>query len=310
MVDLGTTISAMVVLLVTAAVGYLCARLGYIDKHVFDKLTKILLNITLPCMIVASVAALEHDDGSALVTDSFIFGFALYFGLLVLSLICNVLLRVPKHQRGEYVFMGTLTNLAFIGIPVSSALFGPQAAFIAAIFILATNLVLYSAGVVICMRLSGVSGSLDLRALFSGPLVAAIIAVGLFLLGIELPAVMVDSLNFIGNVTGPLAMMMVGYIIVSSDLQDILGEWRIYVVTILRQLVVPFVIWLALRGFMANSIVFGVFVVMFAMPVGAIVPMIAANYGLDNKLPAKGTVISTVLSFVTIPVLVALMSAF
>ncbi|MBQ9067628.1 MAG: AEC family transporter [Eggerthellaceae bacterium] len=309
MADLGTAISAMVVLLVTASVGFLAAKLGWLDDHVFSKLSKILLNITLPCMIVASVAELDQASGQSLIASSFLYGFALYFGLLVLSLACNVVLRVPKNERGEYVFMGTLTNLAFIGIPVGTALFGPQAAFIAAIFILATNLVLYSLGVVICTRLSGVEGKLDLHAMLSGPLVAAVIAVLIFVAGIQLPRPIADSLVFIGDVTAPLAMMMVGQIIAKSDLSAVLGEWRIYVVTLLRQLVVPFAIWLLLRGMVPDPLILGVFVVMFAMPVGTIVPMIAANYGLDDKLPAKGTVISTILSFATIPALVALMSS-
>lgn len=310
MADLSAAISAMVVLLVTAAVGYLATRLQWLDSGVYSKLSKILLNITLPCMIVGSVADLDHEAGAALVFDSFVFGFALYFGLLALSLACNVLLRVPQGQRGGYVFMGTLTNLAFIGIPVGTALFGPQAAFIAAIFILATNLVLYTLGVIICTRLDGVSTKIDLHVLLSGPLVGAILAVTLFLLNIQLPGVLVDTLDFIGGVTAPLAMMMVGYIIANSDLRSVVGEWRIYVVSALRQLALPLILWIVLKPFVGNQVVLGVFVVLFAMPVGTIVPMIAANYGLDDELPAKGTVISTILSFATIPVLVALMSLF
>ncbi len=308
MADLGTAIAAMVVLLATASVGFLAARLEWLDDYVFGKLSKLLLNITLPCMIVASVAELDQASGRELIAGSFFYGFALYFGLLALSLACNIVLRVPRGQRGEYVFMGTLTNLAFIGIPVGVALFGPKAAFVAAIFILATNLVLYSLGVIICTRLSGVSGSLDLRAMLSGPLVAAVIAVVLFLANVNIPGPLTDSLVFIGDVTAPLAMMMVGQIIATSDFRDVVGEWRIYIVTLMRQLVVPFLVWLLLRNVVADQMLLGMFVVMFAMPVGTIVPMIAANYGLDDKLPAKGTVISTVLSFGTIPALVALMS--
>ena len=310
MADLSTAIAAMVVLLATAAAGFVAARLGWLDDHVYAKLSKILLNITLPCMIVASVAELDPEAGGRLVAGSFAYGFALYFGLLALSLACNAVLKVPRDQRGEYVFMGTLTNLAFIGIPVGTSLFGVQAAFIASIFILATNLVLYTLGVLICTRLSGVASAIDLRMLLSGPLVGAILAVGLFLAGVRLPGVLSDSLGFVGGVTAPLAMMIVGYIIAISDVRDVAGEWRVYVIALLRQLVVPLAVWAALRGVVADQTVLGVFVVLFAMPVGTIVPMIAANYGLDDKLPAKGTVISTILSFATIPALVALMSLF
>ena len=305
-----TAIAAMVMLLVTAAVGFLATRLGYLDKHVHSRLSKILLNITLPCMIVASVADLDPASSRHLVIDSFAYGFALYVGLFVLSCVCNVVLRVPRSQRGTYLFMGTLTNLAFIGIPVGTALFGSQAAFVAAIFILATNLVIYSLGALVCMRLSDVSGNIDVRAMLSGPLVACIVALVLFLSHVQLPAFVSDTLGFIGGVTSPLAMMMVGYIIASSHARDVLGEWRIYVVSIARQLVVPLLMWVLLRDVVPDRMMFSMFVVMFAMPVGTIVPMVAPNYGLDDRLSAKGTIISTVLSFATIPAIVAVMTSF
>lgn len=310
MADLSSAVVAMVVLLVTAAVGVLVTRLGWLDKHVYTQLSKILLNVTLPCMIVASVAELDYASGSKLVVGSFVYGFALYFGLLALCWACNVALKVPDHQRGTYIFMGTLTNLAFIGIPVTTALFGPQAAFITAIFILSTNLIIYTLGVVICTRLDGVATTVNLRMLISGPLVGAFIALFLFLAGITLPTVVVQPLDFIGGITAPLAMMLVGHIIANSDLRGVVGEWRIYVITLLRQIVVPLILWLLLRGVVPDQMMFGVFVVIFAMPIGTVVPMIAASYGLDDKLPAKGTVISTILSFATIPVLVGLMSMF
>lgn len=309
MADTSTAIAAMIVLLVTSSVGFLATKLGYFDEHVYSKLSRLLLNITLPCTIIASVTELDREAGQQLMTGSFVYGALLYIGLLILSWVCNIALRVPREEWGEYLFMGTLTNLAFIGIPVGTALFGPQAAFTAAIFILVTNVLIYSIGVIICTSVAGRSSSIDFRAMLSGPMVASLIAVVLFALNAPIPGVISSTLGFIGDMTAPLAMMMVGYIVTTSDLRTMLGEWRIYCVSVLRQLVVPAIMWLAFRGMVPNPMLLGTFCVMFAMPVGVVVPIIAGNYGFDEQVSAKGTIISTVLSFATIPLLVTIMTA-
>lgn len=308
MVDLSTALSAMIVLLFTAVAGFIAARLSYIDRHVFEQLSKILLNIALPCTIIASVVDLDSAAGNSLVIGSFAYSFVLYFALFFFAVVCNIVFRVPKNQRGEYAFMGTIVNIAFIGFPVVTALFGSQAVFIAAIFFLIVNALIYSFGVVFCTRMSGAASSLDIKAMLSAPLVAALIAIVIFLGGIPIPHIVGQCLDYVGNITGPLAMILVGYMVSTTDVQSLVGEWRIYAITFLRQLVCPAIIWLALHNVVPNQMLLGVFVIMFAMPVGTIVPMIAAYYGLDDKISTKGTVITTILSFVTIPLLVAVMS--
>lgn len=49
----------MLMLLIITAVGYACTRLGYLDFYTKDKLTKLLMNVALPCMIVASAAGVD-----------------------------------------------------------------------------------------------------------------------------------------------------------------------------------------------------------------------------------------------------------
>lgn len=59
MADISNAIFQMAILLIVTLVGYLAARLGYLDMYVKDKVTALLLNITLPCMILASAGNLD-----------------------------------------------------------------------------------------------------------------------------------------------------------------------------------------------------------------------------------------------------------
>ena len=56
--SLSGAISQMAILILIAAMGFVSAKIGYIDMDIRAKLTKILVNITLPCMIVISATTL------------------------------------------------------------------------------------------------------------------------------------------------------------------------------------------------------------------------------------------------------------
>ena len=62
-VNLSAAISQMAVLFIVVVVGIVATKLGYLDEGVRAKLSQVINNITLPCMIVASAGAL---DASAL----------------------------------------------------------------------------------------------------------------------------------------------------------------------------------------------------------------------------------------------------
>ena len=51
------TFFEMLVILFGIAAGYLANRLGYLGGETDQKISKIILNITMPCLIIASVAA-------------------------------------------------------------------------------------------------------------------------------------------------------------------------------------------------------------------------------------------------------------
>lgn len=54
MIDLSTAIEQMGILFLVACVGFGAAKLGYLDNHTKERLNKLLMNVTLPCMVVAS----------------------------------------------------------------------------------------------------------------------------------------------------------------------------------------------------------------------------------------------------------------
>ena len=329
MVDISNAIFQMTLLLIITAVGYLATKLGYLDMYVKTKLTALLMNICLPCMIVASAGGLDASTLGIQVPLMFVLGFVEFFLWLLVAFLFTLVFRVKKQQRPLYLFMSLCTNTSFVGIPVASALYGNSAALLSSVFIMITSVLMFIIGIAILVG-SKVDSSSDsapennesqtrespvsqkhpkavqiVKSVVSPMTIGGLLAIFLVFSNIHMPEIVQSSLDTIGALTPPLAMMLVGVIIANQKLGDVVREWRLYPYIILRQLCAPALLYVVLSHYISDPIVLGILVVMFAMPVGSMASMYCASYGHDEVLPAKGTILSTMASFVIIPVLVA-----
>ena len=319
MTDITNAVFQMAVLLIVTAIGYVAAKLGYLDMNVKDKITSLLLNITLPCMIIASAGNLDASTLGIQVPLSLLLG-AVAFSLWVLvAFLFNVVFRVPKKQRPLYYFMSVCSNTSFIGIPVADALYGESAALLCSVFILATSTLMYSVG--IALLVGGGNGLSEqkssksqvlvvIRAVISPLTVSALLAIVLVFSGFKMPVLIQESMDLVGSITPPVAMMLVGVIIANEKVGNVLREWRLYPYILIRQLLASAAAYVVLSFFINDPVLLGIFTVMFAMPVGSMAPMFCASYGKDAVLPAKGTILSTIASFAIVPCLVAFISVF
>ena len=117
--------------------------------------------------------------------------------------------------------MSVCSNTSFIGIPVADALYGESAALLCSVFIMATSTLMYSVG--IALLVGGGSGNKKdvLRAVISPLTIAALLAIALVFSGLHLPLLLKDSLELIGSITPPVAMMLVGVIIANVKISRV-----------------------------------------------------------------------------------------
>ncbi len=303
-------LSQMATLLAAVAAGYAAAGLGYLDDYVKERLTKLLLNVTLPCMMLASVGDVNQGAAGVQIPWAFTLAAAQFFLLLATGALCNAVLRVPRSERRIYLFMSVCTNTGFIGLPVVAAVLGDGSIILSSIFIMVISLFLYSIGFALLAPRERGRLSIPWRSAVNPAMAGCLLAIALFLLGVRLPPLVEGALDVIGGVTAPIAMMLVGVIMKGARLRDVATEWRLYPYIAIRQLIVPAALFLALRLIVPDATALGVFVLMFAMPVGSMAPMFAGQFGWSQELPAKGTVLSTASSFVVVPVLVLYMASF
>jgi len=90
--------------------------------------------------------------------------------------------------------------------------------------------------------------------------------------------------------------------IAKVDFKTIFAKPRIYGYTVIKTLIVPVLMALVLKNLPIDEVVFGVFILQLAMPVGSIVTLIAKENGADEITCTNGTVVTTLASILTIPI--------
>lgn len=300
--DLSSVISQMGILLALIALGYIAAKRGIFPPNANRVLAQLVILVTNPATILH--AALSGDkalsNGAVLQLTVIALGsFALLVGV---GQLLPRLLKVPKQELGVYIFMSTFTNMGFMGFPVIRALYGAGAVFYASIFNLVFQFVVYTYGAALIAPKDG-RDRITWRVLFSPIILASVLAYICYLTGFQAPKVVTDGLGMLGGVTSPVCMLVIGIALAQVEFGQVFRNWRFYVLFAVRMILLPVGVYFLLRPLVPNTLMLGITVVMLGMPAATLTTIFCAKYGKNQELAASGVFLSTLLSFVTIPLL-------
>jgi hypothetical protein len=297
----------MVELFVVIIVGYLANKLGVMDGAFNKRLTNLVLSVTTPCLILSSVLSSDQVYTPAQIGSTMLVAVIGYVLSFVIAMVVTWLMRTPVEQAGILRFMFIFGNVGFIGFPVISTIFGSDALFYAAIFNMPFNLLVYTMGVALIVGKGG-DVKLSPKTLLSPCVVASVLALVIALAQLHLPAVFGDVTSLIGQITTPAALLIIGSNLATLPLKGIVGGPRIWVMSAIRLIGSPVLLWLLLRGWVSDPVILGVAVVIQGMPVATNGTMLALQYGGDSAGAGQGTFVSTLFSIITIPLLTLLLT--
>lgn len=297
------TLCEMLVILFAIFAGYLANRLGMLGGETDKKISRLLLGVTMPCMILGAVSTGDTLPEVSVVLGVLWVAAVFYLLELVFVLVLPRLLGGTPGQRGVWRYTLAFPNVGFIGYPVAVALFGPQALFYAVILALPFNLLSFTLGPLL---LAGAK-RFSLRQTFSPCVIASAIALVLALARLRPPEAVGEAFEFVGRITVPLSLMFVGSLLAGLPLGRLLASPRLWILTLVRLLVMPAALCPILRFLGPDPMILGIAVTQMAMPTAVNGSLLCMEYGGDAECMAQITFVSTLASIVTIPVVAAVL---
>lgn len=295
--------ATMVKLLGAILVGLYLGKKNILDSETCKKLSKIVITISGPCLVFSSVTSMEGTDPMSVI-QLIVFGAICYALSPFLGYVFSKVIRVDKNLIGTYILTIVFCNNAFMGFPVVSALYGEEAIFITSVVHLMFNLMFYSLGLRLIQKDAAVkeTESFDWKHVVNPGSVAAVAVLIVFFAKLSVPEIVTEPFAFVGGLTMPVSMIVIGANMSQYHLKEIFGEPKIYAVTVMRLVLIPLGIYFAMKPFFSDDLLIKITTLTFAMPVASSVAMASAPYDKPAKVGAISVAFTTIVSLLTIPV--------
>lgn len=304
--DIMVVFQTMLKLFLLLVLGFVLFKCHIFDEYTNKKISALIVNVASPMLIISSIAGVEGSNKS-IVFLMIGAGILMYIGFIILGKIINRLFPFPKKDWPVYECMVVFANTGFMGYPVLLDVFGQEAVFYASLIHMAFNFFVYTYAIMCLTKGDDSEFKLNFKQLITPGIILIFVGIFIYLFDIQLPSVLMDTINSVGSLTAPLSMMMIGSSLAVYPIKNSFTDWRSYVFAFVRLMIVPFVTMIMCRLLHIDAYYANITIITNAMPVGSMVLMLATQYNANVKIVTRNIVVSTLLSVITIPIVVATM---
>lgn len=304
--DIMVVFQTMLKLFFLLVLGFVLFKCHIFDEYTNKKISALIVNVASPMLIISSIAGVEGNNKS-IVFLMIGAGILMYIGFIILGKIINRIYPFPKKDWPVYECMVVFANTGFMGYPVLLDVFGQEAVFYASLIHMAFNFFVYTYAIMCLTKGDDSEFKLNFKQLLTPGIILIFVGIFIYLFDIQLPSVLMDTINSVGSLTAPLSMMMIGSSLAVYPIKDSFTDWRSYVFAFVRLMIVPFVTMIMCRLLHIDAYYANITIITNAMPVGSMVLMLATQYNANVKIVTRNIVVSTLLSVITIPIVVATM---
>lgn len=225
-------------------------------------------------------------------------------GLLVLMLVLGIgvakVLGRTAYEKKVYVYSTAVSNYAYLGYVLVGEALGDAAMNNLMVFCIPVSIFCNTFGIAMLM-----DKKINLKNLFQPVTVAMFIGIGWGLLGLPIPEMVRTVLKSAGACMGPTSMVLVGMVLSSFALKELLPTWQAWGFCAVRLLIVPAMVYgvcMLIGQFIPlPEAVYPSAVIMAAMPCGLNPVVYPKLIGQDCSLGAKLIPLTSILSVATIP---------
>ena len=294
------TINVMLPVFLAIGLAILFGKFVKVDAR---SLSQAVIYLFGPCLILYSLAS-EPMDSSALLG---IFAMSLVSTLLLVGIgwLIAKALKVEHPLRATIMLAMSLGNTGSVGLPLAEFAFGAQGMQYAAVFYVTTTVFANILGVMIPS-----AGQVSLKETFKRilkvPMIyAAVFGVILNLLGVQLPTFLERTTNLLGYAAVACGIAFMGVRLATMKLD---GKMKpILVTSIARVVFTPLVGILTAWILNAEPLVRDVSILQISVPTALFTAMFSEEFGGDSEAASGIILLSSILSFISLSILVAIM---
>lgn len=285
--------------------GYLIVKTGLVRDDDSKVLSKIILYLIVPCVIINAFQVDYTTDTVKGLLIAFAASVMTQVVLLIVISAAGKLLHLNEVEIASVYY----SNSGNLIVPIVTFILGQEWVLYGCVFMSVQLVFLWTH----CKKIISREASYDWKKIILNiNMISIFIGVILFFTGIRLPEIIRNTLASVGTMIGPASMIVTGMLFAGMNLKQIFANKRVYFITFLRLIAVPLIALVLIKlsnlaSFSAdgNKIMLIVFLAIIT-PSASTVTQMCQVYGNDSRYASAINVMTTLLSIITMPVMVML----
>jgi predicted permease len=275
-----------------AAIGFIWIKAGL--EFPLRFVIQLAMNLAIPCLIFTALMKTQIEPQA--LADLTLAAIAAYGAMTVAGFL---LVKVAKLDIQTYLPPVIFGNTGNLGLPLALFAFGEVGLSYAVVVFAVMAVWSFTFGVWL------VAGEGAFGKVLREPLVAATLLGGLFLWqGWETPVFLTNTLDLIGQMAIPLMLITLGVAVARLSPGQIgQAAW----ISAVKYALCFGIAWAIAQAFQLDPVAAAVLIIQIATPVAVSSYLLAEKYGADSDSVAGLVVVSTVMSIIALPLMLALL---
>ena len=289
--------------------GYTLVKLKIVKSEDSKVLSMVCLYLIMPCVIINSFLiefTPEKLKGLGLAVGVAI---VIHFVAWVFIRILGKVLNFNPVEKASVMY----SNAANMVIPVVMSVLGDEWVLYSSAFVSVQLVLLWTH----CKSMLSNEKGFELKKIYTNiNLIAIFIGILLFITKIHIPSVLQGTLKSVGGTVAPISMIITGMIMAGAELKKVFSNGRIYLVLFFRMIFFPFIVFMIIYFTGITKVIDNGAMILLVTFIATITPtassitQMAQVYGNNEQYEGAINIMTTIVSIVTMPIMVALYCSF
>ena len=287
--------------------GYVCRKLGIIDNAASKNLSKLIITVGQPMMIIGALNnATFTPENLKIALLAALIGVGMH---VIMGLVAFLLYRKGKDVNHSKLmeFGIVFTNCGFLGFPILDSIYGGNiGSFMGAFYLISFNLFLWTWGIIILARERDDIKLTPKKAILNYGTVPCAIGLAFYLLKFvfQIPQPIGNFFNYLSNLCTPISVLITGGLLATISLKEMFKNKSLYVFSFLKLLAIPVVICVIAKLIGLSDTYIILCTVMAGLPCASTVTMLAELHDIEPGYASQTVGITSLLTTATLPCVV------
>lgn len=293
----------------TMAVGYVVVKIGLFRESDSKVLSNVVVYICSPCVIIDSFQIEMTQDKVNGLLLAFVLSVLVHIFMIGTTALLDRVLHFNAIEKASIIY----SNCGYLIIPLVGAVLGSEWVFYTTAFIVVQTVLIWTHGI----RMLNQGSESNYKEILLNPnIIAMVIGILLFAMGIRLPSVIGVGVSSFGNMISPASMLVIGMVIGKVNLGWVFTQKRPYLICFIRLIFYPVIaaVCLGCLGRMGihedAEYILMIVLLATAAPAAAMITQLAQIHNKDVKYASVINVMSVIFCIVTMPLLTMLYEVF